>query len=166
MPMARIGKRGMDEWAQFPLDTADNIRKWQRVCTGQDAAGPSQQARLDEHQAHVRADCPSDRKRKRVASETSEDRLIKERVQYPGAPYSQGEREGWSSTSNNFYPSPEQPHAQTHRNPSIERIEPNVIGTVTTRAGRQIQDDPPSAVQMSSSWEGAPSLGFQQTFLW
>lgn len=166
--MARIGKRGIDEWTQFPLDTAENIRKWQQVCTGQDAAGPSQQARLNERQAHVRADCPSDRKRKRMAPETSEDRFFEEQVQYPGVPYSSGEREGWSSTSNNFYPSPDQSflHAQTHQNPNIERIEPDVIGTVTTQARPQIQDDRPNAGQMGSSWEGAPSLSFQQTFLW
>lgn len=165
MPMARIGKKGTDEWAQFSLDTAENIRKWQRVCTGQDAIGPSQQARRDEHQAHIRPDCPSDRKRKRMASETAEDRSFEDQVQSSEVSDPRRSRNGWSSTPNPFYPSPEHSflRAGTRQNLSIERMQPDVIEAVTTR---QIPDDQPTAAQMSSSWDGAPPLSFQQTFLW
>lgn len=166
--MARIGKKGTEEWAQLPLDTVENVRKWQRVCTGQDATGPSQQARRDEHQAHIRADCPSDRKRKRIAPEIAEDGSFEEQVQSSEVSDPRSAREGWSSTPNTFYPSPEQAflRAETHQNLSIERMQPDVIEAVTTRARLQIPDDQPTAAQISSSWDGAPSLSFQQTFLW
>ncbi|KAJ5219217.1 uncharacterized protein N7498_001316 [Penicillium cinerascens] len=37
-PLARLEKKGVEEWSQFPLDSAENIRKWQRVKEAMDPA--------------------------------------------------------------------------------------------------------------------------------
>ncbi|KAJ5586885.1 uncharacterized protein N7459_002650 [Penicillium hispanicum] len=46
-PLTRLQKKGIEEWAQFPLDTAHNIRKWQHTCMGQEHNNTSSQRRIE-----------------------------------------------------------------------------------------------------------------------
>ncbi|KAJ5278884.1 hypothetical protein N7478_004256 [Penicillium angulare] len=34
-PLARLEKRGIEDWSQYPLDSFKNIRGWQQACIGQ-----------------------------------------------------------------------------------------------------------------------------------
>lgn len=166
-PLARIGKKGIDEWAQFPLNTADNVRKWQRVCTGQDATGPSQLV-LREEQSLIHSDYLSDRKRKRLALEVSENRSLEEHVQSSDAPNSRRGCEASSSSPIAPYRAQKQPRhpAKAQRTPNIDGTELDETETVNIGAFPRVRNAQPFTAQTGSSWDGAPSLEFQQRFLW
>ncbi|KAJ6036444.1 hypothetical protein N7540_000723 [Penicillium herquei] len=42
-PLERLEKRGIEYWAQYPLDSAENIREWSEACTGHETRPPSSQ---------------------------------------------------------------------------------------------------------------------------
>jgi hypothetical protein len=167
MPLARIQKKGIEDWAQFPLDTADNIRKWQHVCIGQDATGPSQQVLGNEDSA-IRPGSPSDRKQTHLTLEESRNQSFEEQSKFSGAPNPPPEREAWSSSPIALYPAPKRPfvHAEAQQTPNIVGKEPDGIETADTGVHPSMHDDQALAAQTISSWDGAPSLNFQQRFLW
>jgi hypothetical protein len=166
MPLARIQKKGIEDWAQFPLDTADNIRKWQQVCTGQDATSPSHQV-LGTEDSSPRSAYPSGRKRKHLALEESRIRPFEERSKFSGASNLPYEHEAWSSSPIALYPAPKRPfvHVETQPTPNVIRREPDELENADT-VHSFLPGDQALAAQTISSWDGAPSLSFQQRFLW
>jgi hypothetical protein len=167
MPLARIQKKGIEDWVQFPLDTAENIRKWQQVCIGQDASGPSHQVLGNEDSSMCSA-YPSGRKRKHLALEGTKIRPLEERSIVSGVPNLPHEHEARSSSPVALHPAQKRPfvHVEAQPTPNIIRKETDEIENFDTGVYSSLSDDQALAAQTISSWDGAPSLNFQQRFLW
>lgn len=165
MPLTRTEKKGVEEWSRFPHDTATNIRKWQRVCTGQgtmesDNRTPEADRSSDNGQ-------PDGMKRKRFESST----------QWPKRPgnhsYSEPTEDrggpGQSASSSNT-------HRQTpgeHLHLAIPSHGQNLFSTrfeaqstPGIRVNEPIGPEDRRSMQTDCAWDGAPSLSFQQQFLW
>jgi hypothetical protein len=167
MPLARIQKKGIEDWVRYPLDTADNIRRWQQVCIGQDATSPSHQV-LGTEDSSYRSAFPSGRKRKHLALEYSRDRSFEEQAKFSEASNPAQEHEAWSSSPIALSPAQKRPfvHVEAQPTPNIVRSEPDKIGNFDTGVHPSMPDGQALAAQTISSWDGAPSLNFQQRFLW
>ena len=138
-PLARLEKKGVEEWSQFPLDSAQNIRKWQRVCTDQGSNGSGSPTVESENPPTVQGGV----KRNRLESHEQE---------HPSSPISfrQPSRQSLSGPG----------HRATFEEIGSETLGHSDRGV----SGSYDQDD--NAMQTRSSWDGAPSISFQQQFLW
>lgn len=167
MPLAIIQKKGIEDWAQFPLDTAENIRKWQQVCIGQDATGPSHQV-LGNEDSSTLAGGQIGRKRKHLALEESSIRPFGEQSEFLGAFNPPPEHEAGPSSPTALHPAQKRPfiHVEAHPTPNIVRRGPHEIENFDTGVHPSMPDDQSLTAQTISSWDGAPSLNFQQRFLW
>lgn len=167
VPLARIERKGIVDWAQFPLNTADNIRKWQRGCVGQDATSPSHPV-VGSERSRSGSGCPGGRKRKHSALEGSRNRTLGERVKFSGASDSLNGGESWSPSPTAFYRAQERPFVpeQAQKDPNINESGDYEVETADIGPHPPIWEDKAITAQTSSSWDGAPSLNFQQRFLW
>jgi hypothetical protein len=167
VPLARIEKKGIEDWAQFPLDTADNIRKWQRFYTDQDAGCPSQQV-LGNENPSIRSGHTSDRKRKHLALDGPTNGPFEEHAKGSSESDSPHEHQPLPSSPTALYRAQERPylHVGVHQHLNINESEHNEPGIVDTGAHPPMWEDKAVATQMASSCDGAPSLNFQQRFLW
>lgn len=166
MPLARIQKKGIEDWAQYPLDTADNIRKWQQVCISQDATGPSHEA-IETEDSSIRAGSQAGRKRKHLTLEESRIRSFEEQSKFQGVvnpPYGHGT---WPSSPITLHPAQKRPfvHVEAQPTPNIIRRATDELENIET-VHPSLPDDQALTAQTISSWDGAPSLNFQQRFLW
>jgi hypothetical protein len=180
-PFPRLGKRGTEYWSKFPLDTAHNIREWQRDCLSHGRSGPDNQRlglttrRSSEHKTGLqspRIDI--------TRNTTLESRDPHEPSEYPSSDTSvvdmhtrQCEGSGVSLSPKTISP--------LSRNGSI--------GAGEGRSGKAVQlsprrstvsqgtsympqpqpgatEGPNSIPQAPNSWSGAPSINFQHQFLW
>jgi hypothetical protein len=138
-PLARLEKKGIEEWSQFPLDTAQGIRKWQRVCTGQEGDG------LDNQSVGSPAEVLRGVKRKNM------DDYEQEQSSSPVTYEQRSIRKGFSGPG--------------HRTTFAE-IGSETPGHSNHGVGGSDNAQNVSATQTRSSWDGAPSISFQQQFLW
>ncbi|KAF3393980.1 hypothetical protein F1880_005079 [Penicillium rolfsii] len=161
VPLARIQKEGIENWAQFPLNTVENIRKWQQVSIGQDTTGPKD---VSTHPASSNG-----RKRKQLAIEEPKDLSFEEHSEISGRLNPPREREAWSSSPIAFSAAQKRPffHVDAQDTPSTIGREPHEMSAIVdTPIHPSMPDDQALAAQTPSSWDGAPSLNFQQRFLW
>ncbi|KAJ5897418.1 hypothetical protein N7504_007706 [Penicillium tannophilum] len=143
-PLARIEKKGIDHWAQYPLDTAGNIRKWQQVCTGwkpDDSSNPS-----PSKTAVSSPNKKGSRGTKRTIDDT-EDEVTHKPESLPVGQYRSSISSGLDEHREKY---PRTPHT-LHWGLLDDQEEPLEGST------------PPKP---SCSWDGAPSVNFQQQFLW
>jgi hypothetical protein len=138
-PLARLEKKGVKEWSQFPLDTAHNIRKWQRVCTGQGSDGSDGQA--------VEPECfsPVHHGVKRSMENHEQEQSA--------SPIAFGKTSGRHSLS-----------GPGHRATFAERG--SETPNHSDRGASVSYGQDTHTIQARSSWDGAPSISFQQQFLW
>ncbi|KAJ5545835.1 hypothetical protein N7494_003420 [Penicillium frequentans] len=145
-PLARIEKKGIDHWAQYPLDTAENIRKWQQACTGwktDDSNNPSPSG--------TAVSSPSRRNSrgtKRNIDDT-EDEVTHRPERLPVGQYRSSVSSGLDEHREKY---PRTSHT-LHWGLLDDQEEP-------------LEGNIPTPPQTSCSWDGAPSVNFQQQFLW
>lgn len=138
-PLARLEKKGAEEWSQFPLDSAQNIRKWQRVCTRQGSNGSGSPTVEPENSSTVHGGV----KRNRLESHEQE---------HPSSPIS-------------FQQPSRQSLAGPGHRATFEAIGSETQGHSDRGVSGSYEQDV-NAMQTRSSWDGAPSISFQQQFLW
>ncbi|KAJ5085932.1 kinesin light chain [Penicillium argentinense] len=170
IPLARVDRKGIQDWSQFPLDNVQNIRDWQYTCIGQ-GTGSSGTGSIKPSPSSGSAH--QERGLKRKFSETSG-------AQSPAS--SQNE----SSVVPGAVISPRHHHDQPGYSPVASRLPLDhywlSLESVTSK--QQLDSGIPFSkdvsfigdgpiypeelqpVQTSSNWEGAPSANFQQRFLW
>lgn len=146
-PLARIEKKGIDNWAQYPLDTAGNIRKWQQACTGwkiDDSINqsPSETAVSSHDKKH------NPRGKKRNIDDT-EDEVTHRPESLPVRQYRTSVSFGLDEHREKY---PRTSH-RLHWGLLDDHEEP-------------LESSIPTPPQTSCSWDGAPSVNFQQQFLW
>lgn len=169
VPVARPEKKGVEDWSQFPLDTAENIRKWQHACANQEISPSAGQSTEPDHSSMAPpGQCGLKRK-------TPEDFGNQSRIHRPKSPVSglseaQPEEARLFSTPAEFGPS--QAHSHPHSQCAYQANIPASCSSETVSAALganklsffNFEEGP--AVQVRSSWSGAPSLSFQEQFLW
>jgi len=170
MPLARLERRGTDDWSHFPLDSAQNVRDWQRFLVGQstmDSGFPPDEA----EQSPVLHQGNSGVKRKH--SDLDGNRISSLDHKFPSMLPAKG------ASSHHHYeqamPSPISTRPQldqywlsfeaaTKRSQLENNIDLSASSAVPTGSLAELAETKP--IQSNSSWEGAPSAKFQQQFLW
>jgi hypothetical protein len=167
VPLSRIERKGIEDWALFPLDTADNIRKWQKSCVGQGATSPPHQL-VGNKYSPSRSSCPSGQKRKHSALEGSSNRPFEGPVELSGASDSSHGFQSWSTSPTALQRAQERPlfAQQAQKDPNANTSEDYEVETADIGHYPPIEEDKAVTSPTSSSWDGAPSLNFQQKFLW
>jgi hypothetical protein len=145
-PLARIEKKGIDHWAQYPLDTAENIRKWQHVCTGWKFDDPSNLSPSEAVASPPNTKHSRGTKRK---IDSTEDRITHGPEALPVEQYRSSISLGLNECREKYPRSSQLLYWGLH-----DDQEESFEGSVPT---------PPLT---SCSWDGAPSANFQQQFLW
>lgn len=171
MPLARLDRRGIDEWSQFPLDNAQNIREWQHLLIGQspvDSGTPP--SKTDQSSVHRHQNSGVKRKHQEPGENGYQDTILA-----PGAqdylpmvslPHQQHERPSLSPV--NTRPHLDQYWLSFEAAAKRSQMEnkTGLSGPFDLPVGGQIEPQRIEPVQTSSNWEGAPSANFQQQFLW
>lgn len=139
-PLARLEKKGFEEWSQFPLETAQDIRKWQRVCSGQG------DDRLDNQTVAECSPAKVHRGVKRKNMDEHEQEQSSSPVTFGQCPIRQLSGPGHRTT--------------------FAEIGSETPGHSDHGVGGSDNAQDVSATQTRSFWDGAPSISFQQQFLW
>lgn len=170
MPLARLNRRGTDDWSHFPLDSAQNIRDWQRVLVGPssvDSSFPPNEA----EQSPVLHQGSNGVKRKYSGSvgnrRSSLDQKDVSIISTKGAP--SHEQYGQAIPSpitarpqlDQYWLSFE---AATKKSQLENNLDLSASLALPTGSLAEFTETQPT--QSNSSWEGAPSAKFQQQFLW
>ncbi|CAI7569926.1 unnamed protein product [Penicillium pancosmium] len=174
MPLARLDRRGIDEWAQFPLDNAQNIREWQHLLTGQSAVDSGTlSSKADQSPVHRHQDSGVKRKHQESGENRYQD-TISEQDYLPmvstgiSLPHQRHEQPLLS-------PVTARPHldqywlsfeAATRKSQIENKADFSGPLDLPTEGQGPIESQAVEPVQISSNWEGAPSVNFQQQFLW
>lgn len=141
-PLARLDKKGVEEWSRFPLDSVQSIRKWQRVCTGQGNNSPDSQSVEPE---------PSSKEVQGGVNRNMMDAR---------------EQEQSSSSITSGDPTRRQPLSGPGHRAGFAEIGSEIPGRSDHGIGGSDYAQDVNAMQTHSSWDGAPSIRFQQQFLW
>ncbi|PYH93882.1 hypothetical protein BO71DRAFT_380535 [Aspergillus ellipticus CBS 707.79] len=182
-PPLRLGKRGTDYWKRFPLHTVRDIRDWQQDCLsqGEPATRPSSgpeignhpSASLPQHQQQQQQQPPPlpETDPLREPTEFNDRRDISPELPLPGIheiEMSHSPDDG-GVLSAKLVGSPELEAGGLRDRENRARIDP-VFEAIQYQNARRA---PPenvhgfgSGVQKPSLWKGAPSVNFQQQFLW
>lgn len=147
-PFPRLGKRGIDYWRRFPLDTAGNIRKWQQDCSSQERPDP-----MDRETDTVQPDssinttdsCRGsslESEARNPALEVAASRPL--HLQQDGGPSQQLRGRKRSATQ-----AAAAAASSSHRSPNQRQT-----------------DHQNTSQEPASSWTGAPPVQFQERFLW
>lgn len=166
MPLARLERRGIDDWSQFPLDSAQNIRGWQHALIGQ--------GKVISGTPPIKAD--------QSPVQASQDGGVKRKFnEASGHHGSISVPSPLSVTSRGVYQQDDQPlPSPVATRPrldqywlSFESATQNAPMDERSQFSRALNllDEPKEPegvqpVQSNSNWEGAPSANFQQQFLW
>lgn len=155
MPMARLEKKGVDDWPHFPLDTAWNIREWQHACTGQGFGGPVNHYNVETEQS--------------PGAVRGQHRGQKRKLGPPGRGPGEEPTRAYSEliiSRHDEEKSPESPPETgfAQRNPPSTRREYLDLSRIQPTELMSPSELHP--VQTQSSWGGAPSFNFQKQFLW
>ncbi|KAJ5157145.1 uncharacterized protein N7482_008245 [Penicillium canariense] len=165
-PLARLEKQGIEHWPQFPLDTADNIRQWQHVCIGPETSGSKRRV-VDADRSAIHPAPQDSRKRKHAAFEETDRQVSGTNGRVSGIP---GSHCGLETLSSPIAFHRIQGHSLLHSETQIDldpnRDESNEATGADAAANASMHADGNAAEKITSSWEGAPSLDFQQKFLW
>lgn len=154
-PLARLEKKGVEDWPQFPLDTAQSIREWQRACNDH-GFGPGN--RLDfETRSPIEPEQPGHERRN---SETRKRSSTTSGL-YKGRTLS---HDDLGRVSQMPFPAEHQLRQTTpnDQEAATRQVLPAVSNLKTSE---QVWEEPQS-VQTQSLWSGAPSFNFQDRFLW
>lgn len=150
-PLARLEKKGVEDWPQFPLDTAQNIREWQRACIEHDSGDAGNLLEVETRPPIEYEQSRYERKKPWTASRPSESSEVHTGLSMP-------RRDGKKMAETPF--AADQQLYQTPRNvQEATRRVPLDFSTLENREGVQ-------PAQTQNSWSGAPSLNFQERFLW
>lgn len=167
MPLARLEKKGVEEWSQYPLDTAANIRKWQRACTGQ-GNPESDDCGHEADQSSVNDPPERGIKRKRLRTSHQGQSL---RGRLPSSEANTARDGPWHSalSSEASMQTPGEYFRLTELGyraglPETRVEPPSASNTGVNEAIRSPRDL--RSMQTGCIWDGAPSLSFQQQFLW
>ncbi|OOF97198.1 hypothetical protein ASPCADRAFT_206020 [Aspergillus carbonarius ITEM 5010] len=166
-PSSRFGKRGTDYWKKFPLHTVQDIRDWQNDCltNGGNASAPRfsgpdgvrrPSVPLSQYQPEIEF-------RREHASEFQEHREAPKlprihQIEIPNSPEDAGVSPAKVVHS---------PGLDNEIRESRPRIDPVFEAIQYQRAQAEAVHELSSGVQQKPSlWRGAPSVSFQQQFLW
>ncbi|KAJ5139680.1 hypothetical protein N7448_003088 [Penicillium atrosanguineum] len=141
-PLARLEKKGVEEWSQFPLDSVQSVRKWQRVCTSQGSDRPDSQS--------VESECSSTEVHGGVKRNTKDTH----------------EQEQSSSPTSSVKAAGQQPLSGPGNRAAFAEIGSDTPDHMDHRVSGSDYAQDVNAMQTRSSWDGAPSISFQQQFLW
>lgn len=172
MPLARLDRRGVDEWSQFTLDNAQNIREWQHLLTGQSAVDSGTPPTMGD-QSPVQDHLGVGVKRKHGDSGDNgyRDSILDQGyfpMSSPGIslPHQRHDQPLLSPVTT-------RPHLDQYwlsfeaatRKSQMEK-KADFSGPLDLPMEDSIESQGIEPVQTSSKWEGAPSVNFQQQFLW
>ncbi|KAJ5654499.1 hypothetical protein N7490_001502 [Penicillium lividum] len=150
VPLARIEKKGIDHWSLHPLDTAKNIRNWQLSCTGyekDDSSNPTPSEVTDSP-----IDPQTTQGTQKNIENTKDPAILGHDTSFTG--------------QHQLHQFPDQPQDTNSQNVRWEvtagREEASFEGISTNSAPAHGE----SPLQTSTFWDGAPSVNFQQQFLW
>ncbi|KAJ5678788.1 hypothetical protein N7462_007032 [Penicillium macrosclerotiorum] len=167
-PLARIEKKGIEDWSQYPLDTARNIRIWQHACT--DQGTPPSQRRPAEADYSSLAESHRGIKRKLPDESGYATGAIRARLPHSRSPEHHLDQRPESSTSISHGSAYDSQFLSSENPFEAERPRGALDGTSCDVASLQASMITPFEeglpAQAGSSWNGAPSLHFQQRFLW
>ena len=141
-PLARLEKKGVEEWSRFPLDSVQGIRKWQRVCTGQG------NDRLDSQSVEPESSSTE------VQGGVKRNMMDSHEQEQPSSPITSGN------------PPRRQPLSGPGHRAAFAEIGSETPGRSDHGIGGSDYAQDVNAMQTRSSWDGAPSISFQQQFLW
>lgn len=155
MPMARLEKKGVDDWPHFPLDTARNIREWQHACTGQGLGSSVSHYSIQTDQSSSDV-CGQHRGQKRKLGSSGRGPGEETARDYSELmiPRHDDEQSPESPLETGF--AQRNPPSTRREYLDLSRIQPNELMSPSEL----------HPVQTQSSWGGAPSLNFQKQFLW
>lgn len=150
-PLARLEKKGVEHWPQFPLDTARNIRMWQKACVDQELGDPGNPLDVETRLPVEHEQQEYMGKKPRTAGRSSKPFEL---------------HRGLNMSRNDSGYSPQTPFAaeyqmcQTPRNEQ-EATRRAPVGLSTLEDWEDLQP-----IRTQNPWSGAPSFNFQERFLW
>lgn len=166
VPLARLEKKGIEEWSRFPLDTAPNIRTWQQVCMGQGAIESSNRTN-EADRSFFNLQLERGVKRKFTGS-GHQDRELG--VHVPSSRTTATLRESGQSASppTALEQAPDPSSILTGHGLRTSLSAPGSEPPSSSNAGANEPTGPKDlrSMQPESSWDGGPSLSFQRQFLW
>ncbi|KAB8261942.1 hypothetical protein BDV32DRAFT_28322 [Aspergillus pseudonomiae] len=171
-PVPRLGRRGAEYWKRFPLDTPHNVREWQYDCLDQ-GLEPSTPSVSDNNTSLQLS-----------GAEFAEETIVesnnqREPSEYPSSDMSQtefntkqGENNGVPLSPKTTSPLPPNFSRKSGKPPPTKafRSIQSDVGLQTRRHTVQAQPETLEGLsttpQEPNFWSGAPSVNFQQQFLW
>ncbi|RAL00388.1 Zn(II)2Cys6 transcription factor domain-containing protein [Aspergillus ibericus CBS 121593] len=165
-PSPRFGKRGTDYWKKFPLHSVQNIRDWQNDClsNGGNASAP----RSSGADVVKRSSVPLARYPPEMESPRDHVSEFPEHREAPTLPRIH-QIEMSNSPEDGVTPAKlvHSPGLNEEARESRPRIDPVFEAIQYQRARAEAVHEFSSSVQQKPSlWRGAPSVSFQQQFLW
>ncbi|GJP94632.1 transcriptional regulator family: Fungal Specific TF [Aspergillus niger] len=162
---SRLGKRGTDYWKRFPLHTVQDIRDWQNDCLSNDgdgstrhSSGPEAVKRPSASQSEYQPETvsPKDQMPEFQGYRDMPTLPRIHQIEIPNSPIDAG-----SSPAKVAYGSGFDGEARENR----PRMDPVFEAIQYQRARAEAVHEFPG-MQKPSLWRGAPSVSFQQQFLW
>lgn len=161
VPFLRLSARGAEYWKKYPLDTARNIREWQYDCVSQEKS--DELNGIQSEPMHTPANTPT-------AKQDNQDDMTDEAQNNLGFGYRAtlshevSQHEAQTVHPEASPPLPQQQHASTSqpgkRKRSTERQ------SLQSNSPSQQSPTDNNISQQPSLWTGAPSIKFQEQFLW
>ncbi|KAE8353150.1 hypothetical protein BDV28DRAFT_157257 [Aspergillus coremiiformis] len=157
-PFPRLGKRGAEYWKEFPLDTAHRIREWQYDCLSHvnQSLGPSTPSIPDMDTPEFTEGMILESNDQRELSECSPSNISRPDM------YANRQDETGISLS----PQSTSPLARHVAIGPGETQLTKTVRTVQTDTELDLAEGLSSIPQEPNFWSGAPSIDFQQQFLW
>ncbi|KAE8147856.1 hypothetical protein BDV25DRAFT_142334 [Aspergillus avenaceus] len=159
-PFLRAGKRGAEYWKEFPLDTVSSVRRWQRDCSGFGGGASGRDVGVD---ADFGTRSPGERAKGKAVRGYDRSSSQVSCDAHPSRSLGDGGRVSSRSTS---------PIADKQQDKSgVEKTGTPIQDTTArlTSAEQSQADvvpDRSSTPREPNLWSGAPSVNFQQQFLW
>lgn len=170
-PLARLEKKGVTNWSDLPLDTARNIRRWEEACTNQMTTPTNEQSIEEPIQPPPKAPNPIIEENEPLAKKRKYNSQFGNHLRYMAV--------------HPHHPTQKEPKSLSPSPPQVPN--PETIGILKDKTSRSVckgmfagvwplerepiahtltRGELPPSKENPSSWEGAPSLNFQQQFLW
>ncbi|KAJ5629124.1 hypothetical protein N7528_002781 [Penicillium herquei] len=162
-PLERLEKRGIEYWAQYPLDSAENIREWSEACTDHGTRPLSSQLVHEPNSSPVESQQLAGTKRK--AEMDIDNQMISQEPGILPAGLKQFTSRKRHSSSISIAPpaqheGPPRSSEMFHWGNRREKRSFDLTGSKSVKPANHQEP------QTHSSWDDAPSTSFQSQFLW
>lgn len=162
VPFLRLSARGAEYWKKYPLNTARNIREWQHDCVSQEKKS-DEPNRIQSEPMHTPANMPA-------AKQDNQDGTTDGAQDNLGSGYRTtlshdvSRHETQTVHPEASPPLPLHPHASTSQPGKHKRSTERQSLLLNSPSHQSPTDSDIS--QQPSLWTGAPSIKFQEQFLW